>query len=52
YLPGYNFFDILILIFYYLFKRFRLIPGYSTYIIEDWGKILVRDLLLGDWGFP
>ena len=30
-------------------KRTLLIPGHSIYPAEDWGKVLMRQLLLSDW---
>ena len=33
-------------------KRTLLLPGHSTYTAEDWGRLLLRHLLLSDWGVP
>ncbi|KAK4245167.1 hypothetical protein C7999DRAFT_16618 [Corynascus novoguineensis] len=48
-LNGHIHFDSMMTIFCKSSRRTLLIPGHSTYTVEDWGMTLMRQLLLSDW---
>jgi hypothetical protein len=51
-LKGHKEFDTMMTVSCKSSKRTLLIPGHSTYTAEEWGHVLMRQLLLSDWGVP
>lgn len=51
-LPKYEKFDCMLTVSCKSSKRTLLIPGNIRYSAEEWGHVLMRQLLLSDWGVP
>ncbi len=49
-IPNHNSFNALLTVSYKSSKRSLLIPGHTTYTAQEWGRVLMRQLLLSDWG--
>jgi hypothetical protein len=52
YLPGHDRLDTLCTVTCKFSKKVMLLAGHSTYTAADWAKVLLRALLLADWGIP
>ena len=51
-LPKFFSFDYIIIITDKYTKRYLLIPGHSSYATKHWATVLVRILMLLNWGLP
>lgn len=51
-LKGFDTFNALMPVTCKTSKHTLLIPGHTTYLAEQWGTVLGRQLLLSDWACP